>query len=168
MKFFGRIIPTTQRGVPISEKDAEWATQVEYITKQLKQESMCTTNEYKEYLLKPTRTSDQYSYRSCHLSYDSYRIEAKVTTKENYQTELYIEWNNTILNREEIGETKMFNTPTEANSFLAGVQQAYDSLFSKEALASRNNWHKCCCCCECKCLTKAEKEVLKDWYSKCN
>lgn len=130
------------------------ATSTKYICEKiepLKQESMCTTNEYKEYLLKPTRNSDQYSYRSTHLSYGSYRVEAKVCTKENYQTELYIEWNNTILNREEIGERKMFNTPTEANSFLAGVQREYDLLFSKEAIANRNNWNKRCCCCECKC-----------------
>lgn len=131
--------------------------------------TMCTDNEYTNYLYNPKWTSDESMYgNSRQSSYKEYSIEITLKCKENLQVTLTADWNNTVVGRWERGPEATFNTHSEANDFVAGLEKAYDSIFSKEALANRNNWHKCCCCCECKCLTKTEKEVLEVWHSKVN
>lgn len=117
----------------------------------IKQEPMCTTNKYKEYLLNPKWNSDMSQYLNTDWKkYSEPRFTVSMTAQDDkISVDTY--WINTIVKRSEHGEEMEFNTMAEAGDWLQQIHLEHDLLFSKEALAKRNNWHKCCCCCECKC-----------------
>lgn len=128
----------------------------------LKQEPMCTTNKYKEYLLNPKWNSDMSQYLSTDpTKYSNSRLTVQMYAAEDSKISIDTYWINTVLKRSEHGEEMKFDTMAEAGDWLQQIHLEHDLLFSKEALAKRNNWHKCCCC-ECKCKKPSLSDYIKD------
>jgi hypothetical protein len=123
---------------------------------------MCTTNEYKEYLLNPKWNSDMSQYLNTDWAkYSEPRFSVSVVVEDGkISVDTY--WINTVVKRSEHGKEMKFNTMAEAGDWLYQIHLEHDLLFSKEALAKRNNWHTCCCCCECSCKKPSLYDYKKD------